>query len=99
MKKELGLATVILAILGTLWAGYMRFDATYARAAAVEKRFDKLDRTLMQGQRQQLRREEVEYSQKALKQGGLNVIERKRLQEVQDEIQAIDRELNPKEKP
>ena len=98
--KFLKWAAALLGLVGILWAGYTTVDERYARAADVQQRFEMLDKTLKQGQRQQLRREETEYLQKGLNQGGLTIIEKKRLQEVQDEIQAIDRDLGGrKEKP
>ena len=53
-------AISILTLIGMLWAGYATLDGRYARAADVEKKFTTLERTLKQGQRQQLRREEFD---------------------------------------
>jgi len=75
-----------------LWAGYATLDGRYAHSADVERKFTTLERTLKQGQRQQLRREEFDLLREQV-QMPLTRLELERLREVQDVIKDLDREI------
>lgn len=85
-------AISILTLVGMLWGGYATLDGRYAHSADVERKFTTLERTLKQGQRQQLRREEFDLLREK-EQGPLTRLEKERLQEVQDTVRELDKEI------
>lgn len=75
-----------------LWAGYATLDGRYAHSADVERKFTGLEKTLKRGQRQQLRREEFDLLREKA-QAPLTRLEQERLQEVQDALRELDKEI------
>lgn len=83
-----------VALIGSLYAGWLALDTRYAKASEVSQQFQVLEDTIREGQRQQLRREEFELLREK-KRRPLTDLEESRLLEVQDAIKALDKKRSP----
>lgn len=94
VRAWLSSITASVALIGSLYAGWLALDTRYAKASEVNQQFQVLEQTLREGQRQQLRREEFELLREQ-KRRTLTDLEEARLLEVQDAIRTLDRKTMP----
>ena len=85
-------ASGLVALVGTLWMGFLQFDSTYARAMDVQAQVGEIKTLYLESERRALRRERFELENKQEKQK-LTPLEKNRLKEVEDDMRAIDEKI------
>jgi len=85
-------ASGLVALVGSLWVGFLQFDSTYARAMDVQAQIGDVKVLYLESERRALRRERFELENKQEKQK-LTPLERNRLKEVQDEMRGIEEKV------
>ena len=90
--KWIGYATAFCALVGSLWGGKLILDSSYAGAGETNKKFDSLQLYLSKRDVRDLKKErgELEYAKETR---GLSGYEKKRLEEIVEEIKALEGDL------
>lgn len=90
--RWIGYATAFCALVGSLWGGKVILDTTYAGAADTSKKFDSLQQYLSKRDLRDLKKERGEL-ERAKETRGLSAYEKKRLEEIIEEIKALEGDL------
>jgi len=82
-----------LALIGTLWTGYMKFDTTYARAADVREQINETKGLYLRSEQRALQKEKFSLELKRQQTGKLWPLEQGRLNEITNDLKAIEDQI------
>ena len=85
-------ASGLVALIGTLWMGFLQFDSTYVRAMDVQAQIGDVKVLYLESERRALRREKFDL-ENAREQGPLTPLEKARLKEVEEEMKGIEEKV------
>ena len=85
-------ASGLVALVGSLWVGFLQFDSTYARAMDVQAQIGDVKVLYLESERRALRREKFDL-ENARERRPLTPLEKARLKDVQDEMKGIEEKV------